>query len=132
MIPVVHFEVPFNDEKRAKDFYKGVFGWDIQDWPLEDGTTYIGVNTSELGEDRMPLKKGVIGGGMVPKSVVKNPVLVLDTQDAEALATKAVAAGAKRISDHAYLGVGKMIYIEDTEENVVGIWEETKKPESEN
>ena len=30
---VVHFEVPFDDADRARDFYREVFGWQIQSMP---------------------------------------------------------------------------------------------------
>jgi len=30
MDKVVHFEIPFDDEGRAKAFYSEVFGWQIQ------------------------------------------------------------------------------------------------------
>ena len=30
---VVHFEVPFSDGKRAKDFYQQAFGWQLNEMP---------------------------------------------------------------------------------------------------
>ena len=30
---VVHFELPADNPDRAVDFYKKVFGWQIQKWP---------------------------------------------------------------------------------------------------
>ena len=30
---VVHFEVPFSDGERAKNFYKQIFGWQLNDIP---------------------------------------------------------------------------------------------------
>ncbi len=29
--PIVHFEIPVDDVQRAKKFYQGLFGWQIQD-----------------------------------------------------------------------------------------------------
>ena len=124
---VVHFEIPFDDEKRARSFYEKAFGWKTQDWPLDDRSNYVGVMSCEVGDDRKPLEKGQLNGGMVPRSVVQTPALTVLAEDAEALAAKAIEAGGTRISKHSYVNVGTLIYIKDTEENLVGIWEEANK-----
>jgi len=31
----IHFELPVDDFKRAADFYRKVFGWEITSWPGE-------------------------------------------------------------------------------------------------
>ena len=127
MNPVVHFELPYQDAERARTFYANVFGWQIADWPLIDGTSYVGVMTAEMGEDKKPLEKGTIGGGMVEKAMLEHPTILIKTENAQAAAEKAIQAGAEQISEHSYADVGKVIYIKDTEGNIVGIWEEFKK-----
>ncbi|WP_396021236.1 VOC family protein [Arthrobacter sp. ES1] len=35
---VVHFEIPADDEHRAREFYRSIFGWEFQVLPEMDGT----------------------------------------------------------------------------------------------
>ena len=58
---VVHFEVPFTDGKRAKDFYKQVFGWKLNEMPE---MKYTMVSTGPVAETGMPSEPGYIAGGM--------------------------------------------------------------------
>lgn len=46
MKKVVHFEIPADDLERAKKFYS-IFGWQMQDWPMPDGSVYVGARTVE-------------------------------------------------------------------------------------
>jgi predicted enzyme related to lactoylglutathione lyase len=128
---VIHFEIPFDDKKRAQEFYQKAFDWTIMDWPLEDGSTYVGVRTGEMEDDNKPKERGEIGGGMVPRDVAKTPTVSVKTEDAKALAAKAVEAGATLISEHSYVNVGIMIYIKDTEGNLLGLWESAHKSSEE-
>ncbi len=125
--PVVHFEIPFDDEDRAKTFYSAAFGWHISDWPIEDGSTYTGVMTGEVGEDGKHTEKAVIGGGMVPRAQLQSPVLMLNTENVDEVTDRAVTLGGEKLSEHTYVGIGRVVYIKDTEGNVVGLWEENKK-----
>ena len=130
MDPVVHFELPYDDLERAKKFYSEVFGWKIADWPIEDGTTYPGIMTAPADEDNMPLEKGNIGGGMVPKSILEAPAIVMNVDDAEAAAVRAEGSGATRINHKNYPGVGRIYYIKDTEGNLIGLWERFPKEDA--
>ena len=47
---VVHFELPVDDQERAKAFYAGAFGWNLADVP---GMAYTMVTTTPSG-DRGP------------------------------------------------------------------------------
>jgi len=127
MNPVVHFEIPFDDEQRARAFYENAFGWNISDWPIEDGTNYIGVMTGEVDENNQHIEKNVIGGGMVPRSLIEVPVLVLKCEDIESDAKKAVEAGAQRVKEVTYPSVGTAIYLKDTEGNLVALWQSVQK-----
>jgi len=55
---VVHFELPVDDQERAKAFYAGAFGWDLADVP---GMSYTMVTTTPSG-DRGPTDPGAING----------------------------------------------------------------------
>ena len=85
MDKVVHFEIPFDDAKRAEKFYKSVFGWNITAVPEMN---YHMVHTVEIDENRMPKEAGAINGGMYQRSETsaKNTVIVInvaniDSQD---------------------------------------------------
>lgn len=127
MHSVVHFEIPYDDLDRAKKFYEEAFGWQMPDWPLGDGSTYTGAMTTEIGEDQKPVEKGSINGGMVPRSVAATPLLVLRVDDIEEVAQKAIEAGGERVSEHNYVDVGKAVYVQDTEGNLVGLWQDAHK-----
>ena len=45
---VVHFEVPFSDGKRARNFYQQAFGWKLNEMPE---MKYTGVATGPVAEN---------------------------------------------------------------------------------
>ena len=67
MDPVVHFEMPYEDKDRAADFYGKAFGWKAQMMGADFGD-YVVMHTTEMDENRMPLKTGRINGGFFKKS----------------------------------------------------------------
>jgi len=66
MNPVVHFEMPYEDKKRLVKFYTQTFGWQMQE--LGEGMgEYVTAATSEIDQNRMIKRPGVINGGFYPK-----------------------------------------------------------------
>jgi predicted enzyme related to lactoylglutathione lyase len=65
MDPVVHFEMPVKDGKRASNFYSKIFGWKMQDMGSQMGH-YILAHTSETDAKGMIKKPGAINGGFFP------------------------------------------------------------------
>ena len=64
MNPVVHFELPYKDGKRAARFYETVFGWKMQELGVESGN-YILATTAET--DAKPgFPAGSINVGLYP------------------------------------------------------------------
>ena len=64
MNPVVHFELPYKDGKRAARFYETVFGWKMHELGTESGN-YILATTAET--DAKPgFPAGSINGGLYP------------------------------------------------------------------
>ena len=64
MNPVVHFEMPYKDKKRAIEFYKSAFNWKLQDLG-EEGNNYVLATTAET--DAKPgFPAGAINGGLFP------------------------------------------------------------------
>lgn len=65
--PIVHFEIPVDDEQRAIDFYKKTFGWDFHKFDMPNNQTYWGVSTTEVDEKMRPIKPGEINGGLMKR-----------------------------------------------------------------
>ena len=50
MNPVVHFEMPYTDNKRVAKFYKNVFGWGMQYLPKMG--SYVLATTSPVDKNQ--------------------------------------------------------------------------------
>jgi uncharacterized protein len=124
MNPVIHFEIPADDQKRMSDFYSGVFGWQVQKLGPEMNE-YILVTTTDTGDNGMPKNAGSINGGFYRKSTGmpnQYPSLVIGVDDIGESARKVTAAGGKLHGDpYDIPGVGKLVYFEDTEGNISGM-----------
>ena len=127
---IVHFELPVNDMARAKQFYGSIFGWDLQDWPMPDGSQYVGVRTAPIDEaTRLPKEAGAINGGMVMRSEkVSMPVLAINVTSVDEYLKKMTDAGGKVIMPKVdMMGMGFYAYVSDLEGNTIGLWEDAKK-----
>ena len=60
MDKVVHFEIPFDDKKRAMKFYADAFDWKLTD--MEE-MSYVMAETVAVNEKRRPTEPGAINGG---------------------------------------------------------------------
>ena len=84
MNPVVHFELPYKDGKRAARFYETVFGWKMQELGVESGN-YILATTAET--DAKPgFPAGSINGGLYPVKPdwpAQYPSVVIGVEDIE-------------------------------------------------
>lgn len=119
---VVHFEVPFDDGDRARNFYREVFGWQIQPMPELD---YTIVSTGPAGDDGMPNEPGFIGGGMFQRQAPNsNPVIVINVDDIDDALAHVEKNGGSTVT--AKLPVGEMgfaAYFSDSEGNLMGLWQ---------
>ena len=75
---VVHFEVPFDDGNRARNFYKEAFGWQLMEMP-DMGYTIV---MSGPSGDSGPTEAGFINGGMLSReqAATSGPVVVVDVE----------------------------------------------------
>ncbi len=123
----VHFEIPTDDLERAKRFYGEIFGWQLNQMGPEFGN-YVLASTVETDENQMPKESGAINGGLMGRSdKVKSPVLVMDVPNVEEHIRKIEAAGGKLVEGPMDIpGMGKYAYVNDTEGNVIGIFEYLK------
>ena len=131
MDKVQHFEIPADDIDRAKKFYELSFGWGMKDWPMPDGSTYVGVYTGPVDEKNMWKEPGFINGGMVKRGgsfPIMVPCITPVVKDLEASLEKIKAAGGKMVMEPKEIaGMGRYAYVQDTEGNVVGVWQDLKK-----
>ncbi len=126
---VVHFEIPVDDIARAREFYS-IFGWDLQDYPMPDGSKYVGIRTTPVDEKtRMPKEPGAINGGMMLRNdKVRAPVFAVNVTSVDEYAKKIKAAGGSVVMPKTEIGgMGYYCYVKDTEGNVLGLWENLKK-----
>ena len=117
----VHFEIPYDDAQRAREFYASVFEWQVV--PMEE-MDYTIVTTGPSTEQG-PQEPGFINGGMFQRTAsLATPVLVLDVPDIEAALAAVEAAGGATVTGREPVGdMGFAAYVTDTEGNLVGLWE---------
>jgi hypothetical protein len=118
---VVHFEIPYDDEQRARDFYAKTFGWEVSEMP---GTGYTLVSSGPSG-DQGPTEPGYINGGMMRREEpFTAPNLVIDVESIDHALAAIGGAGGTTVSGREPVGeIGFAAYFRDTEGNLVGLWE---------
>ncbi len=113
--PVVHFEISSKDYKKAIEFYKGLFGWNIDEYPgMEYGMTKAD------GE-------GGIGGGIGPAQGGAPPFVTFYVQvdDLQTYLDKAESLGGKAIVPPTPIPeVGSFAMFSDLDGNVIGIFKD--------
>ncbi len=116
MSRVVHFEIPIDNPERAIGFYQGIFGWEIDKW---DGPEdYWLVKTGEGGE------VGINGGFMRRQQPGQGVCNTIGVGSVDEYAQKVEGAGGQVVVPRmAIPGVGYLIYCQDTEGNVFGLFE---------
>lgn len=131
MDKVQHFEIPADDLDRAKKFYEKSFGWKMKDWPMPDGSTYVGVYTGPVDDKNMWKEPGFINGGMVKRGgnfPLEAPTIAAIVQDLDKSLEKIKAAGGSVLMPKTEVGgMGWYAYVKDPEGNVIGVWQDTKK-----
>ena len=122
MRSVVHFEIPADDVARAKEFYRSVFDWQVQDMPEMD---YTVVRTTEVDENQMPTAPGAINGGLMRRSQdTPSPVLTIDVESIDQALKQVEAAGGRTVKERTEIpGMGAYAYFTDPEGNTLGLWE---------
>ena len=120
---VVHFELPYDDGDRARQFYAQAFGWDLVPMPELD---YTMVSTGPVTDDGRPTEPGFINGGTLHRSsaAAPGPVVVVDVEDIDTALTAIEAAGGSTVLGRQPVGeMGFAAYVRDTEGNVIGLWQ---------
>jgi uncharacterized protein len=113
---IVHFEIPADDVKRAREFYETVFGWKFQRW--EGPVEYLLARTGE--KDKIGID-GAITKRHAPLTGVVNTLLVDSVEDA----LKRIKSGGGTVIQPKteVAGMGHVAYFKDTEGNVTGVFQ---------
>ena len=120
---VVHFEVPFSDGDRARNFYQQAFGWQLNEIPEMMYTT---VSTGPVAENGMPAEPGFIGGGMFERGAAspQGPVITIDVKSIDDALATIRSLGGEAVGEKMQVGeMGSAAYFTDTEGNIMGLWE---------
>lgn len=122
MDKVVHFEIPADNLARAKKFYSTVFGWNMNEMPQMN---YVLVGTVELDQNGRPKEPGAINGGMMQRQdPLKSPVITISVRSIDESAVTIEKNGGKIIIPKMSVGdMGFSAYFQDTEGNVIGLWQ---------
>lgn len=119
MDPVVHFEIPFEDQSRMSAFYEKAFGWQTQ--ALGDAMgNYVLATTSPAGPNG-PSAPGTINGGFFPKRAdmaAQHPSVVVAVGSITEAMQKVRQCGGAVLGEPVDIqGVGKYVAFTDTEGN---------------
>ena len=119
---VVHFEIPFDDGQRARQFYGDVFGWELMDMPE---MSYTIAMTGPTDPEKGPTDSGFINGGMMQREgELTAPNLVIDVANIEAALIAIGDSGGTVVQERQPVGdMGFAAYFKDTEGNLLGLWE---------
>jgi hypothetical protein len=123
MNPVVHFEMPYDDQARMSAFYEQAFGWKTQALGEAMGN-YVLATTTET-EDGRPKTPGAINGGFFPKKVdwpAQHPSVVVAVDSINASIEKVRRAGGTVLGEPIEIaGIGMYVSFMDTEGNRVSM-----------
>ena len=110
----VHFELATDDLERTAQFYREVFGWQIQKWdgPVEYWTVMT-------GDESTP---GINGGLMQTNGEFRGTINTIGVEDIDAaIAAVQTHGGEIVLPKDAIPGVGYQAYFKDTNGTIVGL-----------
>ena len=127
MNPVVHFEMPAEDNVRVKKFYEKAFGWKMTQLGPDMGD-YLLATTSPVDENNMHINKGAINGGFFKKGDYGSiPHLIISVDNLIEHIEIIKKAGGKTIGNVMNIpGIGEFVMFRDTEGNQVGMLQPSK------
>jgi predicted enzyme related to lactoylglutathione lyase len=120
MPTLVHFDIPADDLKRAKQFYEALFGWKIVQPP--GPIPYYLIETTDLEG-----KPGV-GGGMGQRQGPDERITqFIGVDSVDRYLARVEKLGGKIVAPKMPVpGWGYLAVCLDTEQNLFGLWEENK------
>jgi predicted enzyme related to lactoylglutathione lyase len=121
---ICHFEIPVEDLDRSAEFYRGLFGWEINKWAGSE-TPISMVNTVPTDEKGRPTRPGV-NGMLIKKQNPQHPFAnYVNVESVDDYAKKAVELGGQIAMPKTPVpGMGWFLYIKDLDDNILGLWQE--------
>lgn len=102
-----YVELSVGNGPRSKTFYERAFGWTFQDW----GPEYVAFHDGNRD-----------AGGMRVERERKAPLVILYTDDLDAVRAQVVRAGGKILGpDHEFPG-GRRFHFEDPDGTELAVW----------
>ena len=125
MDKVVHFEIPVDDQTRAKEFYASVFDWEMNDADMGGGVVYTTAMTVATDESMQPKEPGAINGGIMKRSSdTPAPVITIQVASIDEALKKIEAGGGRTVQPRTEIpNMGAFGYFKDSEGNTMGLWE---------
>jgi predicted enzyme related to lactoylglutathione lyase len=124
MNPVVHFEMPYDDQARMGRFYEQAFGWQTKALGEAMGN-YVLATTTESDEHGRPQNAGAINGGFFPKKPdwpAQHPTVVIAVDSITDAIGQVRRAGGTVLGEPMEIpGVGQYVSFTDTEGNRVSM-----------
>lgn len=123
MNPVVHFEMPYDNQVRMAKFYESAFGWQMK-MLGEDMGNYVLATTTESGECG-PKNPGAINGGFFPKKSdcpAQYPSVVIAVDNVKESIKDVIDSGGTVLGEPMEIpGVGQYVSFIDTEGNRISM-----------
>ncbi len=117
---VTHFDISADDPERALNFYRNVFGWEVQKW--EGPPEYWLLKTGS------PVEAGIDGGLAKRDSPADSVTNFIDVPSVDDYLGRVEAHGGQVVQPKATIpGVGYIAGFTDTEGNVFGMMERDEK-----
>jgi uncharacterized protein len=120
---VMHFAINADDVPRARRFYEEVFGWRFNAW---GPPKFYMIETAAPGEPPAPLQGSLQGRReLVAGQRMTGFECTISVPSIDATEKAVVAAGGKIIMQKSVIvGVGTLMFFQDTEGNVFGAMQE--------
>ena len=118
---VVHFEIPASDPEKLADFYRQLFGWQIQKM---EGMDYWFIQTVPVDAQGRPTEPGVNGGVMRRQAPEHPPTNYLEVGSVDEFAGRVQSLGGRLVvPKQAVPHMGFFAICLDPDGNVFGLWE---------
>lgn len=117
---IIHFEIPATNVEKLKQFYTGVFGWKIENYP---GPMEYWMIQTVPTDDKGVLKRPGVNGGMVKKErPEQKPLNYISIEDIDESLEKVKKLGGRVVSPKQEVpNVGWIATAEDPEGNHIAL-----------
>jgi len=121
-----YFEIPADDVGRAKKFYSSLFGWTIGPTAMPGSMPpEVEYQDVKCGD---PVEGTLAMGGMYRRQMPGTPFTAyVMVEDFGRVKAKVEKLGGKILHEMEVEGVGPTAVIQDTEGNVIGVWQPVMK-----